>query len=658
LLIGLLAIVLLALACAKSVEKAAPSPSAPSPAAPAAPAAAPAPATPAAPSPAQPAQPAPAPAPTTSGTVTGAAAARTTTEEAIGTGLFALAKTHPEGQPLVPGGPPFYPRKLIQEKGFQLHNQYHQTKLPLWKKATYGGHRLAYGNWVPSTIISMLKIQQLNRPSYAGMLLLIDMGLCSMVGRDDHFDRCDGQYGRNQSVSIIPGVFTKWDQPDAQTYVFTVRKGVLWPAIPPMARSDREVTAQDIVWFLDITKKEGALRNNFDLVKEFVAVDRYTVRINMLAPHAEFLRHMANTSMGIFPKECYEAKDCLGQKLVTPGPFLIDESIVRQKVVFVKNPEFHLKGLPYIDRWTVLNIADPTAQKAAFYTKQIDHYSSSYLTETQSIMKEVPDLKIQSAWVIAGTTVGRPQLKGPLADVRVRRALTMAIDMPQLWDLVYEGHTAFAYLVSRDTFGDEWFYTLEQAGQWYQFNPVRAKALLAEAGYPNGFDLTWTQGVFPGFTPPIPLHLQAQWKKYLNVNVKIAALDFAPLTAVLYDKNWEGIYYQAGWNINFWADQEAALSHFTKGQFLNLQNVDDPVITDLYGKVRSEMDPAKRTALLWKFEQHELDMIYLFRMQILTLYLFWHSYELNGAAHEVAWFTGLNGPTWLSMLDTSKAPKR
>jgi ABC-type transport system substrate-binding protein len=653
LFVGLLAIVLLALACAKSEDKAAPAPAAP---APAAPKAAPAPTTPAAPSPAQPAQAPSAPAPTTSGTVT-SAPTRTTTEEAIGTGLAALAKTHPEGQPLVPGGPPFYPRKLIQEKGFQLHAQYNQIKLPLWTKAVYGGQRVSTGTW-DRTYLDYLKIQRLTRPSVAGMLLLIDMGLCSMIGREDHFDRCDGQYGRNQSVSIIPGVFQKWEQPDPITYIFTVRKGVLWPAVPPMARSDREVTADDIVWFLQVTKKEGVVRNNFDLVKEFVAVDRYTVRINMSAPHAEFLRHMANTSMGIFPKECYEEKDCLGSKLVSPSPFLLKESIIRQKAVLEKNPEFHLKGLPYNDKWTVLVITDAAATKAAFITRQVDHLSSSFFTEVESVKKQVPDMKIQSAWVIAGTTALRPQLKGPLADVRVRRAMAMTIDMPQLWEAVYEGHTAFANLVSRDTFGDEWFYTLDQAGEYYQFNPTRAKQLMVEAGYPAGFKLTYSQSIFTGGIPPIPLHLQQQWKKHLGIELNIIGIDSAQYLAALYDKKWDGLYYHGGWNINFWADQEAALMHFTKGQFLNLQGVDDPVVTELFQQVRGEMDPVKRTVLLWQFEQYELKQVYLFRMQNLTSWLLYQPWELNCVGHEVAWCTGINGPTWLSMIDPAKAPKR
>jgi peptide/nickel transport system substrate-binding protein len=636
LIVGLLSIVLLGLACAKSEKETASS----------------APSTPATQKPVTGPAAAPAPAATTTSA---------NGEGAVGAGLIALAKTHPEGQPLVPGGPPFYPRKLLQEKGFQLHLKYHTTTLPLWTKAVYGGEQRFAGTWNPAQYTQVLRSLHLSRPSYSGMLLLADMGRCTMAGRTGKFDTCNGQYGHNQSITIIPGLYERWETPTPLTYVFHVRKGVLWPVSPVMKRTDREVTAQDIVWFLETTKREGVLKDNFSLVKEFVAVDRYTVRVNMLSPHAEFLRHTANTSMGIFPKECYEAKDCLGGTYsFSPGPFLIsqDETVTREKVVFTKNPEFYLKGLPYLDRWRVDQITDPAAQKAAFFTRRIDQIGASSPLELDGFLKQTPDIQVHSAWVITGTVVLRPQLTGPLADVRVRRALAMTMDLPYVWEAGYGGHTASAYLVSHDTFGSEWYYTVEQLGENYQLNPQKAKQLMAEAGYPNGFDIKFTYYATSGPLNEMGLAIQANWKKYLGVNLSAKIVDFANYSESTTSKNWEGLLYQPAWNIMWWADQEMAIGHFTLGQFLNLQNVGDPVAQDLFPRARSELDPAKRTALLWQWEERERSQVYVFRVAILTSFLLYQPWEMNAAGHEVAWFTSINGPTWLGMHDTTKAPKR
>jgi ABC-type transport system substrate-binding protein len=570
---------------------------------------------------------------------------------------------HPDGKPLVPGGPAFFPQELSKQPGIQLLYKYHQTQLKLWTKANYGGTWQSFNTtWIPANTLNPLKILSLNRPTFAGMLLLIDMGRCSMAGRQS-FDKCNGNYGHNYDITIVPGVFEKWSQSDPVTYVFTVRKGVLWPVRPYMARQDREVTAQDIVWFLETTKKEGILKDNFNLVKSFEAPDRYTVRITMQSPQAEFLRSMANTSMGIFSKECYEAKDCLGgDNFASPGPFLYNssQSIARQRLVFERNAEFHLSGLPYVDRIVNIVITDPTAQQASFLTGQSDYINASNLTALQNRLKQQPDAQVFGAWVLAGNQVLRPQLKGALVDVRVRKALAMTMDLPTLWQVAYEGYTGFPNMVSRDTFGADFYYTLAQAGENYQFNPTKAKQLLTEAGYPNGFEtsIMIASSSASGAYYDQLLFLQSQWKKHLNVDVKLLTPDPASFSTAQYGSSWPDLLWQAGWNLTFWADQDQALLQFVKGQAINLQKIDDPEFAALYQRESIEMDPAKRTAMLWEAEQLELSKVYVLRLAILTQFTIMQPWEMNGASHQVAWMTGFNGPTWLSMIDPAKAPKR
>jgi peptide/nickel transport system substrate-binding protein len=635
LFVGLIMVGVLALACAKSEEAATPAPTTPPTAAPAA-----------TPAPLKSATSATAPSTTT------APSAPTTTTPAP------TSATQPvDGQPLVPGGPAFYPSRVSQLQGWQFLQKYHVNKLPLWTQAKYGGDLRGYTAWNPQLTLDLLGTLTLSRPTYSGMLLYTDSGRCSMQGRED-FSKCNGKYSQTQAVSIQPGIFTKWVQQDPVTYVFTMRKGVLWPAIPPMARTDREVTADDIVWFLNLTKEKGIVKQNLSLVKAFEAVDRYTVKITLTEPQADLLYNLVHTSMGIFPKECYEAKDCLGNKTVSPGPFLITQNVPRERAVFERNPEFYLKGLPYADRIVIFAVLDATAQKAGYTTGQFDTWITNSFLAADDVAKRVPGTQLNASGGIGGvSTVLRPWIKdGPLADVRVRRALAMTMDHKTMWEAGWEGFTLFPTLISRDYYGAQFYLSLEQAGEWYQFNPTKAKQLLAEAGYSNGFtvELSYSGGF--GLYYDFMLFLQSQWKKHLGVDAKVNVVD-----AVTYNNRylngWPGLLNSgACWIRSCWGTADDTFAQFGKDSPQNFQKIDDPKITEIYLKQRGELDPAKRIALLWEFEQYELTQIYELRVSVATAWVLMQPWELNGASHETMWFTALNGPTWMGMHDTSKYP--
>lgn len=623
-ILALLALLALAVACAKTEKAVAPTPS-------------------------------PAPAPAAAVSASSPPAPVTPAPATLAIGLAAFLG-HPEGQPLVPGGPPFFPRKLAQTKAIGLLFQYDQTTAPLWTKAKYGG-QFEFGQaWVPNQALNSLKFPSLNRPTLRGMALYVDMGLCSMVGRESHFETCDGQYGNNSSIVLIPGIVQKWEQPGPLTYLFTVRKGVLWPAIPPMNRANREVTAEDIAWFLSVIKQEGVLKDNFALTKTIEAVDRYTVKVTMQEPHADFLLNMANTSMGIFPKECYDEKDCLDTKLISPSPFLLTQSVPREVARFERNPEFFLKGLPYLDGMHITNITDPAALKAAFITGKI----TTYLTiqdegEAKALRARVPG----SRMIARATFVGggyRVNPKGPLADVRVRRALAMTMDHQSMWEVALGGFSYFPTLVPSHLFGPSFFMTLDQAGEWYQLNPQRAKQLLTEAGYPDGLKVTinYPSSQVGKAYYSLILANQASWKKYLGADVVIQTVDDATLSQKFLDGSWQDLYWAAGNNVTFWADGDSGLLQLVAGSRYDTQKVDDSVITELHRQQRSEIDPAKRAALLWRFEQHELSQVYFLRQFIPFGFNLYQPWELNCVSHAVAYCTpSVNGSNWVAMVDSA-----
>ncbi|MBM3946098.1 MAG: ABC transporter substrate-binding protein, partial [SAR202 cluster bacterium] len=558
----------------------------------------------------------------------------------------------------LPGGPKIPVDTLLKDKSVQAILKFSVNAQPLWTRAKYGGDVVALttlGGALSNPVLDPLRGAG-RRNHYYGRLLYYDQGLCSWVGRED-FSVCKGQYAVNNGIVIVPGIFEKWRQPDPVTYVFTVRKGVLWPAIPPVIRPDREVTAEDIKWFLETTKQEGQLKDSFADMKSAEAVDRYTLRIVTAAPLPDFLRNIAQSGVGIFPKECYDAGTaCMGQKLITPGPWLLKEYIVRQRAVLEKNQEFFLKGLPYVDRWTWLNITDPSAAKAAFVSGQVINFRTFTQDDAEATVKLVPGSTL-TVQVSAASGFGmRPKLEGPLADVNVRRALMLALDLRTIWELSSGGLGILATEFGRDLFGlgQSVFLSMENASEWYQYNPTRAKKMLTDAGFPNGFTTSVITASSSGQGYDMLLAIQSQWKKNVGVDMAIKVVDSAASTASLTGKKWDGFHNSFG--AGAWSDGLTGFLTRVKGSPFNYQDIDDPVINDLFMKANREMDPVKRVALLWQAEQHEMNQVYILRFNHVWPWDAWQSTEINGATHAWDFYYSL-GVMWMTMQDPTRARK-
>jgi peptide/nickel transport system substrate-binding protein len=557
----------------------------------------------------------------------------------------------------VPGGPKIDIAKVEKEKAAQLLLKYHANRQPLWTRAKYGGETISVtslGGALSNPTLDPHKAGG-RRNHYYGRLLYYDQGLCGWQGRDDDFSKCKGRYAEHNAVIIVPGLFLRWEQPDPVTYVFHVRKGALWPAIPPVNRTDREVTADDVKWYLDITKQEGILKLSFLEMKSVQVLDRYTVKVTTETPLPDFLRSIAQSGVGMFPKECYDAgKECMGQKLITPGPWLLKEYTLRQRVILEKNPEFFLKGLPYVDRWVWLHLPDPAAQKAAFVTGKVMNLRAFKEDEALIAVRQLPG-SVLTLQVSAASGYGwRPKLEGPFADVRVRRALMLAIDMRSLWELGSDGLGVLATEFGRDLYGlgRSFFLTLDNGSEYYRFDPARAKKLLAEAGYADGFKtIATSSGAAQGTGYEYILGIQSMWKKHLNVDLSIKLVDAAALTTLITERKWEGII--SSFTAGSWSDGTTGFATMVTGSPFNYQNVSDPVIDDLFAKARREIDPAKRAALLWQYEQHEMDKVYMIRLNHVWPFDVTHPAEINGATHSWDFYFSL-GVAWLTMVDPSK----
>ena len=231
--------------------------------------------------------------------------------------------------------------------------------------------------------------------------------------------------------------------------------------------------------------------------------------------------------------------------------------------------------------------------------------------------------------------------------------MVLALDNLTAWEVAFDGFNFFPNLIGRDMYGAGFYMSLEQAGEWYRFNPEKAKQLMKEAGYPNGFttSATWTTATGPQYS--IILYAQSQWKKQLGIDMKVTVADTTTYQSQLLESKWQGLLYRYAVDPSFYGAVERSMVCMVKGIFCNFQKLDDPVITDLYSRQHGELDPAKRVALLWQFEQYELSQVYVLRMNIHTYGEAFQAWDLNQSAHGV-----YSMVTWLAMIDGSRAPKR
>ena len=247
-----------------------------------------------------------------------------------------------------------------------------------------------------------------------------------------------------QSTFIIePDVAERWEELDDTTYIFHLRKGVRWHNKPPL--NGRELVAEDVKFTYDrfLTERGNTNRYLLDSVDRVVVVDRYTVKFLLKEPYVWFLSVLAYpTSMWIIAPEVVEKFGDLKrpETAIGTGPFILERYEPNVKTIFTRNPNYYREGQPYVDGVEWLVITDESTGLAMYRTGQIDCGPGINWAVRQqdldSLMKTHPHLKYQDFLSqSAGAITMRTDLP-PFNDVRVRRAISHAIDRAALNEAV------------------------------------------------------------------------------------------------------------------------------------------------------------------------------------------------------------------------------
>ena len=376
--------------------------------------------------------------------------------------------------------------------------------------------------------------------------------------------------------------------PDYRVWTFKLRQGVKWQNVPPL--NGRELTSADIKYCFEAYAKEGVQTFNFKEIEGIETPDKYTVRLHMQTPNVFVPQALAEPIAVIFSREVLEEDGDLKKRLIGTGPFILKEHTRKVRVVLPRNPDYFDKGRPYVDEYIILSTPDAATRTAAFRTGQADFIHVASPSEVEVLRKTNPNLVAQSYHnTLTPFGVAMAQDKPPFNDVRVRRAIAMAIDRQKQVDTVFEGHGILGWGVPYIYYQDK-APTAAQFGPWWQYKPAEAKKLLAEAGHPNGFSTTlFYYEYFPQMTSQVQL-VQSDLKKNLNIDVKITKMDYTTYYGRYVDSKWEGLSwgFQSGHAVGI---DERTYQYMHSKSTKNFFRVNDPQIDELIHQAPADARP-------------------------------------------------------------------
>ncbi len=428
---------------------------------------------------------------------------------------------------------------------------------------------------------------------------------------------------------------------DARIWTFKLRKGVKWQNVAPL--KGRELTAADVKWCYEAYAKEGVQTFTFQEIEAMETPDPHTLRIHLKSPNTLFPQDLAEPIAVIFPREVMEEDGDLKKRMIGTGPYILKEHTRKVRVVLQKNPDYWDSGRPYIDQYTILSTPDAATRLAAFRSGQSDILWVASPSEVETVRKTNPNVQVQAYHnTLAPFGVALAQDKPPFNDVRVRRAISMAIDRQRQVDTVFEGHGILGW-------GVPWVYVQDKAptakdlGPYWQFKPAEAKKLLAEAGHPNGFPTTlFYYEYFPQMSSQVQL-VQQDLKKNLNIDVKITKLDYTTYYGRYVDNKWDGMSwgFQSGHAVGL---DERTYHYMHSKSPKNFFRVNDAVIDDLTVKLRQTHSVADQRTLTKKIVDREYDQVLRMWMPYDNGFVILQPYVRNAASGALRRTDGYGSP--------------
>ena len=438
------------------------------------------------------------------------------------------------------------------------------------------------------------------------------------------YAQCDSLLYRDPKTNeYLPLLATSWRWLDDTTLEMELRKGVKF-------HDGTDFDAQDVADTLNhlaAPDSDMKIRVVVDWIKNVEVVDTHKIRIHTKGPTPAAFEYLSGTSP-IYPSGHYQKapevpgadgktrRDWGAVLPVCTGPYKIESYQPGQSLTLVKNPDYFEgspKGKPTIGKIVYRTIKDTETQVAELVTGGVD-WIWGVPPENADMLNTMPNITVVSAPTmrmsfLALDAAGRTG-KNPLTDARVRRAIAHAIDREAIAkNLVGEGAAVQKSLCVPIQFG------CETDVVQYEYNPEKAKQLLAEAGYPNGFTVQFYAYRDRPYSEAVINYLRA-----VGINAELQFLQWRALRPLIVDNKTPIAHLTFG--SNGMLDASASTGHYF--QFSPDDYARDEEVRDWLAKAEKTMDPAVRKELYSKALKKIADQAYY-----LPLFIYGRTYAFT-----------------------------
>jgi peptide/nickel transport system substrate-binding protein len=288
-------------------------------------------------------------------------------------------------------------------------------------------------------------------------------------------------------LPIKPSLAESWQlSPDGKVYTWKLRQGVKFHDGTPF---DSEAVkwnferASDPNHPMYFDKGRGTSSQIFSLIEKMEAPDPTTFRITLKEPRAYFLNLFDKVPMFIGSPTAIKkwGNDEFGNNPVGTGPYRFVSRESGSRIVLERNNDYWGTA-PYLDKIIVRGIAEPTARVVALQTGEVDFINDVAPDQIEGLKKN-PEIEISQASIPHTWLINVNHRDKPFSDLKVRQAASLAINRDALTRDILKG-TALPATQLAGPGGVAYDPSLTG----WPYDPARAKQLLAEAGYPNGFD--------------------------------------------------------------------------------------------------------------------------------------------------------------------------
>ncbi len=409
---------------------------------------------------------------------------------------------------------------------------------------------------------------------------------------------------------IVPGTAERWTtSDDGLTWTFFLRKGLLWSDGTPITAQDfvyayRRLqdpkTAASLAYFMHMVKNAAAVNSGAMAVNELGvrAVDDHTLEIRLEQPYPFLLERLLYPTAYPVPQHAIERHGDQWTKpgnWVSNGAYTLNDWVPRSHVEMRANPNFvepvaiaSIRYLPVTNEQSAYN---------RYRSGELDVIGSFPIGELPDVRKERPnELRLSNLlsmlYLVFNTRVA------PFDDVRVRKALSIAVDQSIITDKVLKTGSEPAFSFVPDAIDNYEGFILPHADLTMSERVGRARELLSEAGYPDGFDMT-LRHVSNLENKKVNLAIAGMWRA-IGLNVQLQQADLRTHFGDLRQGNFSVAW--AGWVGENNAEHYLSLLQSDIGS-VNYGQFSNPTFDALMAQVRNEKDKKLRNRLLGSAEE-------------------------------------------------------